>query len=103
MMRALQIAAIRALDMGARLQGVMRTPHVTLRAGLILLRNSHDTSLSQSARGYRHCCLTPEKITAYILSVRPGAKRFRLTPFFPFSGPPETHTGCKSEKSQVGK
>src|SRR3546814_2623836 len=50
MMRALQLATIRALDMGARLQGVMRTPHVTLRAGLLLLRNSHDTSDRKSTR-----------------------------------------------------
>src|SRR3546814_8059003 len=49
MMRALQLATIRALDMGARLQGVMRTPHVTLRAGLLLLRKDRKSTRLNSS------------------------------------------------------
>jgi hypothetical protein len=46
MMRALTLAAIGALHMPDRLQGVMGAAHVTARLGGFLLRNGHGRKLA---------------------------------------------------------
>lgn len=97
MVRTSLLAAVLALDVRRRLERVVRTTHIAARLGYLLLRYSHDLSLSNAngaplgapwlmqARSAR----AAGKKAAYLLKLPPEGKPWlRIWSFLPVSPTP---------------